>query len=355
MSNKRWPQKILLLYEGSDFGGDFDNSFVNGFEDQGCEVTCIQRGQPWSAEFDLVLGYGPFTLDEGSILPVVKQLLDLRPAQRPIFVWWLTEGTPNPHYPDWFVNTMSRLRLRADSLLENGSASRRSYWRDLALKGHRLRIFGQLVSARDQGVLDLLVITCSSRAAYYRERDFNPVVIPLGYDTVYGQDLGLERDIEVVFLGNEAAARRHKVLSGLLHELTNRGIQVNLQNHLYGAARTELLNRSLLMINILREPQDYVGQRFMLAAANKVLVISEPVVDRSPFVPGQHLVTAPLNEMADKVEFYLANDDKRQEIVDRSYRLVTKELTISKMIGRIIEHARLARESQTETANGRSL
>lgn len=346
MLSETWPQKVLLLYDGSEFGGLLDFSFVNGFEDHGCEVTCIQRGQPWSPLFDLVLGYGPFNLEDGSILPVAKQLLDLTPAQRPIFVWWLTEGIPNPRYPNWLVNSMSRLRLKADDLLKNGSSSPRSYWRDLALRGHRLRIFGQLGWVRDRGLLDVLAITSSSRAEYYRQRGFNPIVVPLGYDAVYGDDLGLKRDVEVAFLGNTAAARRQKLLPNLFQEFAEQGIQVAVRNQLYGEARTEFLNRSQILINVLREPQDFVGERFLLAAANKALVISEPVIDRSPFIPGQHMVMTPLAEMADKVQFYLANERKYQEIVDRAYRFVTEDLTITNQIGRILAQARLVRESK---------
>ncbi len=348
MSGDSWPHKVLFLYEGSVFGGDFDTSFLNGLEEVGCEVTCIERGQPWSPPFDLVLGYGPYTLDEGSILPVAKQLLDLPPAHRPLFAWWLTEGIPDPRFPDWFVNGASRLRLKADRLLEISLPSSRSRWRQFAFKGHRLRIFGQLKWVKEQGLLDVLAVTSSSRAEYLRQRGLDPIVVPVGYDPVYGDDMNLDREIEVAFLGNTSAPRRRQLLPDLFDEFAKQGIQVLVENNIYEEDRTEFLNRSRILVNVLRAPQDFVGQRFMLAAANKALVISEPLNDHSPFIPGQHLVMAPLDEIPEVARFYLANENKRQEIVDRAYRFVTEELTIANMVGRILAQARLVQASRME-------
>ena len=355
MSSELWPHKVLLLYEGSNFGGDFDTSFLNGLEEHGCEVTCLSRGQPWSPPFDLVLGYGPFTLELGSILPVAKQLLDLPPAQRPIFAWWLTEGIPDPRFPTWLVNIASQLRLKADHLLANGSSSPRSHWRDLALKGHRLRIFGQLNWVRERQLLDVLAVTSASRAEYLQKQGFSPIVVPLGYDPIYGADMGLEREIEVAFLGNTSAPRRQRLLPNLFDELAKRGIQVVVENNVYGEARNKFLNRSRILLNVLRAPQDFVGQRLLLGSANKTLVISEPINDSLPFIPGQHMVVASLDELAEKVHFYLSNENKRQEIVDRAYRFVFEELTTTKMVGRILAQARQVWASKEKSVIGSRL
>ena len=102
------------------------------------------------------------------------------------------------------------------------------------------------------------------------------------------------------------------------------------------------------MLNVLRAPQDFVGQRFLLASANKSLVISEPLLDHEPFVPGQHLVIAPLEKIPDTIQYYLANENKRREIVDRAYQFVTSELTSVNSVGRILAKARQVRVAKEE-------
>jgi spore maturation protein CgeB len=155
--------------------------------------------------------------------------------------------------------------------------------------------------------------------------------------------MGLERDVDVAFLGNAMAPRRQRLLPGLFNELAERGIQVVAEDHIYGDARNELLNRTRILLNVLRAPQDFVGQRFLLGSANKALVISEPVRDSSPFVPGQHIVVASLDRLADEIEFYLSNESRREEIADRAYRFVCEELAITKMVGLILAQARASR------------
>lgn len=347
MSTVQWPRNVLLNYDGAEFGGDFDGSFVAGLEEHGCEVTALGHGQPWLPTFDLLLGYGPFTLETGSMLTVSRQILALPVEQRPIFVWWLTEGMPDPRFPSWFVTLASKSRVSADRLLAKGSTLPRPRWRDLLLTGHRLRIIGELDWMRERGLPDVLVVTCPSRAQYLQKRGFRPIVVPLGYHgPSYGSDLGLERDIEVAFLGNTSSRRRQQILPRLFDELTKRSIQVAVENNLYGEARSVFINRSRILLNILRAPQDFVGQRFLLGAANKALIISEPVSDIAPFVPGQHLVVADLHELADAVQYYLSHESEWQEITDRAYRLVTEELTITKEVGHILEQARSARDSK---------
>lgn len=351
MTNNSWPHKVLLLYEGTNFGGDFDTSILYGLEAHGCEVTCLSRGKAWSPDYDLVLGYGPFTLQEGNILPVAKQLMAIPEEKRPLFAWWLTEGIPNPNHPHWFVNIASKLRLKADQwLLTEQSA--RSRWRDLALKGHRLRILGQLNHVRERQLLDVLAVTSASRANYLRQWGFDPIVVPLGNYAVYGGDMGLNRDIEVGFLGNTAAPRRQQLLPGLFKQLEERGIQVVVENNLYGEDRNKFLNRCRILLNVLRAPQDFVGQRFLLAAANKTLVISEPVNDSLPFVPGEHMIVTAFDDLAEKVHYYLTHEDERQALADRAHQFVSEELTAVNMVGRILEQVRQVQATKEKAKIG---
>ena len=73
---------------------------------------------------------------------------------------------------------------------------------------------------------------------------------------------------------------------------------MDFQTGLYGDERTRYLNRVQVLLTILRAPQDYVGQRFLLGAANKALVVTEPISNEEAFKADKHLVVAGLNSMA---------------------------------------------------------
>jgi spore maturation protein CgeB len=103
---------------------------------------------------------------------------------------------------------------------------------------------------------------------------------------------------------------------------------------------------------VLRAPQDFVGQRFLLAAANKTVVISEPVNDSLPFVPGKHMVVTQFDDLADKVAYYLKHEQERQALAENAYQFVSEELTSTNMVGRILTKAREHQLSQEKVISG---
>jgi spore maturation protein CgeB len=70
--------------------------------------------------------------------------------------------------------------------------------------------------------------------------------------------------------------------------------------------------------------------------ANKALVISEPMYDPAPYVPGRHFISAPLEEMPALIRYYLDNESERSRIVEEAYRFATTEHTMERAIGRIL-------------------
>jgi hypothetical protein len=353
----QWPAKVLILFEASEYGGDFGLSFAHGFRDHGCEVSFLHRAEPWDEAFDLVLAYGPFS-PEGSMLPAGRRLLALPEGSRPVFVWWLTEGTPDRRLPPWLVEAGAGLRLAMDDIALGTNSDQgplaRLYSSSLWSRAHRLRIFGQMRWFQARGILDVLAVTATLRSDYLRRHGFQPVTIPLGYHPdCYGTDLGLARDRQVCFLGQAGSGRRQRVLDRVRRDLRGRGIEVSTQSNLYDAERTRFLNRTKIILNILRTPYDFVGQRFLLGAANKALVISEPLKDVAPFEVGRHLVAAPIDELAETVKFYLRHDAERQKITDEAYRFVTRELAISQMVGRILDTARAIHRERAELPQSR--
>jgi hypothetical protein len=253
-------------------------------------------------------------------MDVSRHLLSIPNSQRPRFAFWLTESPPPQSWPKWLVRVGSEMRIGADRILGVAGGQKKTNWKRFLLRGHRLRIVGELRWAKNRGLLNVLAVTCASRASYYRHWD-----------------------IDVAFLGNPMASRRRHVLSNLIAQLRNRNIHVEVKTGLYGLERTYFLNRVQIFLNILRLPHDYTGQRFLLGAANKALVISESAVDFGPFIPGNHLVSAPLDQLADTIEAYLKDDKRRLEIVNEAYQFVTGELHINNIVRRILDASRKER------------
>jgi Glycosyl transferases group 1 len=337
------PRNILLLHSDEEMSGEFDESFIGGLIACGCSVDYQPVWEPWQKTYEMVLGYGPFTPVQ-SMLPVARRILEIPLSKRPLFAWWLTENSPDPRWPAMLVDLAARLRIQMDCALEPYSTKLPHFLRSTFFRGHRLRVFGELRWVQQQGVLDVFAVTSAARAAFYHRHGFNPVLAPLGYHPVYGKDLGLNRDIPVAFLGNLDSPRRKRLLPPILRELQQHGIQVDFQTGLYGDERTRYLNRVQVLLTILRAPQDYVGQRFLLGAANKALVVTEPISNEEAFKADKHLVVAGLNSMADIILHYLANPEERKPIVERAYRFVTQELTIQQSVARILEQASRQRD-----------
>jgi hypothetical protein len=290
------------------------------------------------------LGYGPSTWN-GSLLPAAQQLLNYPPKQRPFFYWWFIECIPNPKIPTRLAIIAAKLRTGIDRRTMQSPNVRKKFQSmgiyRYFLRGFRFKILGELDYFRQKGLLDGLAITSHSRATYLQHHGFHPIVVPIGYyPELHGRDMGLRRDIDVGFLGNINSLRRFSLLEQVRKELEQRGITVSIQTNLYGEERTRFLNRTKINLNIYRAPYDFFGLRFVFCAANKALLISEPVLDYEPFIPGRHMVAVPITEIADTVEYYLLHEEKRQKIVDDADQLIHEEYTITQMIGRILDDAR---------------
>jgi hypothetical protein len=348
ITSSRWPRRALLLFEGSSDGGDLRFSMQAGLEAYGCQVICRRAVTSLPDDVELIMGYGPFNLYSGNLLPTAIELAHMPATERPRFVWWLTEGVPQPQLPLAAIKLAATMRVLVDQVLMRRL---RSFLpaRQLLFKGHRLRILGQLLWAQAHHVLDLLVVTSKQRADYLDRLGVPSLVTPLGYHPVYGVNLGLERTIDVAFLGDLRSPRRRRLLPPLFDELIERGMRVEIRDNLYGPERSDFLNRSKIMLNILRSPQDFTGHRYLLGAANKALVVSELVEDYAPFIPDKHLIVAASHELPEKIAFYVTHEEQRHVITDAAYTFVTQELTIEKQIGQILARLQCQDDHGAET------
>jgi hypothetical protein len=282
------------------------------------------------SDLNIIFTYGPF----GSLVPLANGLLAIPPHQRPALALLLTEQLPNPGQPEWMRYGIGRLRshLERRGYTQNGNGEWRpaKNWQGLLSKGARYRYYGDLFWLQRAGLLTTLAVWSHWTADFLRERGFETMVPMPGYNPRFGRDLKLERDIPVLWLGKIGSDRRGRLLKRLRLELRRRGVEVLVIDgqenpYVFGENRTALLNRTKIMLNLLREKWDDNSMRFMLAAHNQALVISEPMLPHSAFKPGEHLIEAPVDEMADTIVYYLNHEEQRREITDRAYRLVHQD------------------------------
>lgn len=111
---------------------------------------------------------------------------------------------------------------------------------------------------------------------------------------------------------------------------------------IYGNTRTRFLNRAKITLNILPTWYDPgFPFRFNLAAANKSLVISDPLQNHAPvYRASKHYISSPLSTLTDTIIYYLKHAEEREKVVEEAYELVTKRLTLTNSIRIILDELR---------------
>jgi hypothetical protein len=194
----------------------------------------------------------------------------------------------------------------------------------------------RLLRLAHHGIPDLLVVTNEAAREKLAEHGIQAHVVPLGVARSDYDDLGLERDIDVLFIGALDVPRRKRVLGRLRRE----GIGVQAygswsEPQLWGAERTKLLNRARVTLNLSRFPGQFSGLRFVLAMANGALVLSEPVYRPAPFVPSEHYLSTTVEDMPTVIGRVLEQQDERVGIAESARRFVLEQLTARRMFERI--------------------
>jgi len=213
----------------------------------------------------------------------------------------------------------------------------------------RFRYIGDYYRVHAAGLLDVFADSSAIYARWHATQGLQTVHAPWGGTRRWYRRLQLERDIDVLWMGGLNSRRRNRLLTKLCPELTRRGMSVYLADGLnnpfiFGDERIEFLNRSKITLNLTRTWYDDNFSRFAIAAPNSSLVISEPMLPHSPrVIPGVHYAEAPIEQLADQIEHYLAHEDERQEIAENAFALFTEELSFSKSIADIMAAAEQTR------------
>ena len=265
-------------------------------------------------------------LDNANWFPVVcRQLKTAPPAERPFTVIWHAEPLPPPKSAG-LPQPLLNLREIGKMVLRDRRAT------DVYSNYFRLR------ALKKDGIPDLLLISTPGRQEFLAEQGLASTFVPLGYHPAEdGYDMGLERDIQVLFLGALNIPRRKK----LFRILRRSGVELVAKGSwhdpdLWGENRNRLLSRAKIFLNLQRYPGELPGMRLIMGMANRSMVVSEPIYKPGGFIPGKHYISAESDEMPKIIEYYLKHDDKRERIATEGHNFATRDLTLETSICSIL-------------------
>jgi len=188
-----------------------------------------------------------------------------------------------------------------------------------------------------EGWIDHVFVSTVPKMEFLTSRGIPVELVPFGYHPGMGEILGMDRDIDVLFIGNVEGRRRQPMLDVLRRRLESKGINLlTVEHDCYGKQRTELLNRARISLDLANYPWELSGIRFLISMGTGALVVSEPLYNPSPFKVGEHFVQASFDDLPDMIAHYLVHEGEREAIVRSANNFITRELTLQKTVSQIM-------------------
>lgn len=201
------------------------------------------------------------------------------------------------------------------------------------IMGYPLKQARDIAQFWRDGLLDHILVSVPSRQAFLAQHQIPSEVVPVGFMRELGSIMpGLARDIDVLFLG-QVSDRRADLLASIQARLQRHGRVLHIvDRNCYGEARTRILNRSKIILNLQKFPWEFPIIRLLMAMACKTLVVSESAGDPGPFLEDRHLIVRDAGELGEALVTYLARDDERARITDAAHAFVTEEFTLASLL-----------------------
>jgi hypothetical protein len=302
---------------------------------------CFAANTAVPAEADIVFTFAPY----GRFLPIVHQLNQLPPAKRPLLIHWNTEGVPDPRLP-WRVTRLlgaTRSWLERSTYHRRPSAIRNSFLALLESRMLRFRYVGDYYYAHKKGILNLFSDSSAVYARIHSQHGLPTLFVPWGSSPLWYDNLNLERDIDVLWMGNRQGERRSNLIDEVREGLRKHGIEMYVADgqenpFIFREERLALLNRAKITLNITRTWYDDNFSRFALAAPNRSLIVSERLLPHCPqYEAGVHYIATEPQNLANTIIYHLQNPDASIDIVDNAYKLSTSHLTFSNSIKKLLQ------------------
>jgi hypothetical protein len=297
---------------------------------------------------DYLLTFGPYN----RILPIWQKNARIRLSHRPVVIHWNTEGMPDLRIPSKVVRALAAMRSKIGRMGNSGSVLDHFLYsmRPLANIDRsftRYRFHGDYEYACRKGWLHVLSDTSHIYSRIRSEIGIPTVYAPWGASQRWYEDLGLERDIDVLWMGVRGSQRRSRILSQVSRELRSKGLRVHIADNeenpfIFGEERTRYLNRAKITLNITRTWYDDNFSRFTIACSNRSLVVSEPVLPHcTEFKENVHYASARIEDLTKTILYYLEHEDERRRIVDNAYDLLITELKFENSLRKMFAAAPL--------------
>jgi len=341
----------IALVEWEEGGNGIGEAIYHELANLGHYPTYFRLDSPIPSNVDVIFLFGPF----GKYLSTLRQLENVPLKQRPMVVFWNTEGLPNPKIPWPIVNVIGACRSQIGRL----DASDKVWLRSLACKPPlslletgltRFRYLGDFFYAKKKRWIDVFADISAVYAEFFNKHGLPAVAAPFGAFPGWYADLNLERDIDVLWMGKRATRRRSRMLDRLREELDTYGVKIHMVDNVenpfvFDEERTQLLNRTKITLNLLRTGYDENSLRICMAAPNRSLVVSEPLLAHVPhYKAGIHYVSPPtIDKLAETILYYLEHTEERLRIIENAYQLLTTTLTMNHSIKIILEAVDKAR------------
>ena len=294
---------------------------------------------------DIVFSFAPY----GDFLTTPRFLSNIPKNKKPLFVHWDIEGIPNPNTPWLFQKSIGSIlsmlgRLKNSKAPPLQALANVPPLKFLVGKNYRFRLDGDYHYAYRRGWMDLFFETSQIYAGVNVRHGLPTVYVPWGTPPKWHADLKLHRDIDLLWMGARRSNKRVAIVDRIRDELIQRNKVVYIADgeenpYIFGNYRTEILNRSKICLNLL--PAWYFNSfafRFHIAAGNRAMVISEPILDHCPdYVEGEHYIAAEVDQLIETIVYYLENEKERSRIADNAYKLVTTQMTFQHSVNAILE------------------
>jgi Glycosyl transferase family 2/Glycosyl transferases group 1 len=184
--------------------------------------------------------------------------------------------------------------------------------------------------------------------AELRRRGLTCEHLQLGYSPLWdswGRQEDMPRPIDVLYLGSKDE-RRDALLAGYGRYLWERSCQLLVPpldsrgepgaNYLTGIEKHHRLRASKLVLNLHRaESQSFEWVRFLEAACNGCVMLSEQCIDHHPLVPGEHFLVAGADSLPLVAGHLLDDPERLRQVAVQAYDFVHDQLPMDPSVARL--------------------
>lgn len=283
------------------------------------------------------------------------KLLERAGLARPPTLLWLWEPLPPPDLPGWAralgvalsPATLGVNRAKAITrpltwpvYVGLGRLGLSRFGRDsLDVKNLRLTFENLAFVLRGikRGWITKVGVSTVQKQRYLAALGLDPVFVPVGQQASFGRILDRKRDIDVLFIGQTSSPSRRRKLDASVSEMERLGLRVVVSTDAgFGDERTELVNRAKVMLHVHHYPWDTPWMRWNLASANGAAMVSEPLSDPEPLIPGTDYLEAEIDGLPQVVCDLVNQDGVWETMAGRCAAKLETEMSFAQSIDRIL-------------------